>query len=231
MGFGVLLIGYFLNLSIFKQFTDVICFLIMLYALTMLSRFNSGFRRAMYFCIPLVLAGAAYFAYETCVMLGVVYLPTESANIITSYYSLLTGILKLIFTSYLLVGIQAIGKETGVPVIEMKAARNRFLSYIYYVLFIFTELSFEEGSKLEMIAIYAFLPVLIFGVVYHIMNLALIHSCYVWICLEGDEDMERKKSRFAFINKINEKQDKLADRLVEQKREQKLQKAKKKNNK
>ena len=231
MGFGVLLIGYFLNLSVFKQFTDVICFLIMLYALTMLSRFNSGFRRAMYFCIPLALAGAAYFVYEMCAMLGVIYIPTESANAITSYYSLLTGILKLVFTSYLLVGIQAIGKETGVPVIEMKAARNRFLSYIYYVLFIFTELSFEEGSKLEIIAIYAFLPVLIFGVVYHIMNLALIHSCYVWICLEGDEDMERKRSRFAFINKINETQDKLADRLVEQKREQKLQKAKKKNDK
>ncbi len=231
MGFGVLFFGYLLNLSMFKQFTDVICFLIMLYALIMLSRFNQGFRRAMYLCVPLAIAGGAYFIYEICVMLGVVSyvsIPESTTTLVTSYYAVLSGILKLTFTAFLLSGIQQIGKETAVPVIELKAARNRFLAFVYYIPYIFTELSYEQGSLMEKIALYAFIPVFIFGIVYHIMNLALIHNCYVWICLEGEENMERKKSRFGFINKLAEKEDKLRDRIVERKREQKAEKKKKK---
>ena len=228
MGFGTLFLGYMFNISIFRQFTDVICALIMLYALLMLSRYNSGFRRAMHLCIALAVAGALYFVYGVCDMLALVNLAEETSSLITSYYSLLSGILKLAFTVYLLMGIQQIGKETGVPVIEMKAARNRFLTFVYYIPFIFTELYFEGGSTLARIAAYAFLPVLVFGIVYHIMNLSLIFNCYAWICLEGEESMERKPSRFKLINKINEYEDKIEDRLVERKREQKIQKAKKK---
>ena len=228
MGFGTLFLGYMFNISIYRQFTDVICALIMLYALLMLSRYNSGFRRAMHLCIALAIASALYFVYGVCDMLTLVKFAEQTANLITSYYSLISGILKLSFTVYLLIGIQQIGKETGVPVIEMKAARNRFLAFVYYVPFIFTELYFEGGSTLAKIAAYAFLPVLVFGIVYHIMNLSLIFNCYAWICLEGEEKMERKPSRFKLINKINAYQDKIEDRLVERKREQKRQKTEKK---
>ena len=231
MGFGVLFIGYILNISMYRQFTDVICALIMLYALIMLSRFNTGFRRSMKLCIALAVVGGAYFIYEICILLGIAYVPDATATLVHSYYALLSGILKLVFSSYLLIGIQQIGKETEVPVIEMKAMRNRFLTFVYYALFIFTELSFDGASIAAKIAAYAFFPVLIFGIVYHIMNLCLIYNCYVWICLEGEENMERKPSRFKLINKINSYQDKLEDRLVEQKREQKRQKAEKKKNK
>ena len=231
MGFGVLFFGYLLNLSIFKQFTDVICFLIILYALIMLSRFNSGFRRAMYWCIPLIIAAGVYFVYELCVMLGVigyVSIPERTATVATSYYAVFSGLLKIVFTSYLLLGIQEIGKETGVPVIELKAARNRFLTFVYYIPYIFTELEYPWGSVMEKVALYAFVPVFIFGIVYHIMNLALIHNCYVWICLEGEDNMERKRSRFSFVNRLAEKEDKLQERLVERKREQRDGKKKKK---
>ena len=228
MGFGFLFLGYALNLSMFKGFTDVIGFLLMLYALVMLARFNSGFRRAMYLCIPACVLSGVFFVYELGSLIGFFAISSDTHALVNSYYSLSSGVLQLFFASFLLFGIQQIGKETGVPVIEMKAARNRFLSFIYYVLFIFTEMSYEVGSTIGKIAAYAFFPVLIFGFIYHIMNLILIHNCYVWICLEGDEDMERKKSRFSFINKINEKQDELGERLIEQKRQQKAQKAEKK---
>ena len=231
MGFGVLFFGYLLNLSIFKQFTDVMCFLLILYALLKLYRFNRGFKQAMYSCIPLVIFGFAYFVYGICDLLGIIQLvsiPENNVSIATSYYALISGVLQIVLYTRLLSGIQEIGRETGVPVIEFKAARNRFLTFIYYIPYIFTEWQFEFGSTLGKIAGYAFLPVLIFGVIYHVMNLSLIHNCYVWICLEGEEDMQRKKSRFAFINKLNEKEDKIHDRLVERKREQKKEKADKK---
>jgi len=44
-----------------------------------------------------------------------------------------------------------------------------------------------------------------------IMNVVLIHSCYCRICLKGQENGERSQSRFEWINKMNEKTDKMFD--------------------
>ena len=56
---------------------------------------------------------------------------------------------------------------------------------------------------------------LIFQLIYTVLNSFLIFKCYAMICPEGEEDMHRKPSRFEFVNKLREKQDEREQRAIE----------------
>ena len=45
------------------------------------------------------------------------------------------------------------------------------------------------------------------------LNTVLIVSCYMRICLEGDEDMPAAPSRFKIVNRFNSRIDKALDKL------------------
>jgi len=47
--------------------------------------------------------------------------------------------------------------------------------------------------------------VFVLQLIWTVADLILIFRCYMWICLEGDEDMAQKPSRFAFVNRFREK--------------------------
>jgi hypothetical protein len=65
--------------------------------------------------------------------------------------------------------------------------------------------SIEEFKK------YFSLPVMLFYFAWIILDVVLLVSCYARICDESDVDMPYKKSRFAFINKLNEKEQKASE--------------------
>ncbi len=219
MGFGVLFFGHLIGMNfVYRGFTDIISYLIILYALTLLYRHNKFFKSSFYTLIPLSVFGALFFVLEIISFIGIE--AELDLVLIRSYYSIATSILKLIYTVFLLKGIEKLALELDIPTIRIKAFRNRFFIWIYYPLLIFTELS-QEGVAAK-IAQYAFLPVMLFGVICLILNAALFYSCYMWICLEGDEDMRRDTSRFKLINLINKKEDALAEKIVERKKEKKL---------
>ena len=219
MGFGLLFFGYLIGMNfVYNGFTDVISYLIILYALALLYRHNKFFKNSFYTLIPLSVFGVLFFVFEIISFIGI-----ENGLdpvLIHSYYSVSTSILKLLYTVFLLKGIENLALELDIPTIRIKAFRNRFFVWIYYPLFIFTELS-QEGD-LAKIAQYAFLPVMLFGFVCLILNSVLFYSCYMWICLEGDENMHRATSHFKFINLINKKEEALAEKIVERKKEEKL---------
>ena len=51
----------------------------------------------------------------------------------------------------------------------------------------------------------------------------------MWICLEGDEDMERKESKFSFLNKLHNTESKIEERIVNQKEAERHSKEQNKN--
>ena len=72
---------------------------------------------------------------------------------------------------------------------------------------------------------------IIFQLLYSLLNALLIFKCYAMICPAGQEDMPRRKSRFSFINKMNEKIDEREKQAIEESKkyyEEKLQKKKEK---
>ena len=225
MGFGWLFIGSVIGINfVYNGFTDIISFLLILYALLLLSRHNKYFKSSLYAIIPLCIAGLCFFVFEFLTILDIELVSNK--ELIYSYYAILSAILKLIYTALLLKGIETLAFELDIPNIRVRAFRNRLFIYLYYVLQICTELNNEAFAKF---ARYAILPVMLFGFVCLILNAVLFYSCYMWICLEGDEDMERKESKFSFLNKLHNTESKIEERIVNQKEAERHSKEQNKN--
>ena len=75
------------------------------------------------------------------------------------------------------------------------------------------------------------LPLLLLNFAWIILDLVLIASCYSRICDENDVDMERKPSRFAFVNKIRAELDAKQARARASSLQYKKEKAERKKNK
>ena len=54
-----------------------------------------------------------------------------------------------------------------------------------------------------------------------IFNMINLFTCYMYICPEGDEAMERKPSRFAFVNEFRERMDE-RDRLAREREAERI---------
>jgi hypothetical protein len=67
---------------------------------------------------------------------------------------------------------------------------------IYYAVMIIISLPFpfiQDVYKYLEVNLSFTLVLFIFNYLWRFLNLALIFSCYMWICQEGDEDMPEKE--------------------------------------
>lgn len=206
MGFGILFIGYLiasvLSINPFGDITRLIGFSIILFALVKLSPHAKGFRAAKYFSLALILASGASGALTLAERFGA----DVGAFALTKQILLYSvTVLFYAFHLFLLFGIRELARAVELSKLADKALRNFIIGSFYFVL---TFVGSLDTPFKESFANYLGLPTLVIGLVWYILNAVLIYSCYMWICLEGDENMERKKSRFEFVNKINEALDK-----------------------
>ena len=194
MGFGYLLVGYlfFVNPGVYDGFTNVIGYLFAAYGLSTLRLYNKPMRYAYYAMLPLLLIGAADFVLTGGDFLALFTVP-ESLN---TALALLTLALRLLFTVLMFYGIEMLAKETNLHDVRAAAVRNRFFSYLYFVLAIALEIPVYAG-EMAKIAAHASLPVAAFGFVVILLNSHNIFNCFRWICRPEDlsppnEDEERQ---------------------------------------
>ena len=200
MGFAWMFLGYILLLGtnfdilgVTLDITpDVIGFLLL----------SHGFSVALQYCdcfkIPKVLATVG-------IPLSLVYLTAElssSMEIVSFGGTWLTvinygyAVFKLIFSLCLLYSLYLISAQTGVEKLRKKSIRLA----IYTALFFFAEHFLPSflprfGITLEASKI-AGLQMLL-GICCILINATLIFGCYMWICLEGDEDMpDNRKHKY-----------------------------------
>ena len=95
--------------------------------------------------------------------------------------------------------VRAIAKETEVDKIAIGAFRNLVFWAGYYILYVIALLPFPFAKAYTT---YFSAPVLLLYLACIILNLYLIFSCYARICDSEDVEMERKPSRFAFVNRM-----------------------------
>jgi hypothetical protein len=199
MGFGLLFIGYLLafafSVANVYMFFDVVGSLIMAYALMKLSPHAKFFKAAAALAAGLAALGVALF---------IIGLAAPDAEALLDVMSYVKAAAVLAFHVLLMLGIKDIAGYTELPAIGRKALRNLIIGCIYIALSVVIPFT-GDGAQ------YFYLPVLLYGYVWIIMNAALIYSCYMRICLEGDEDMEPKPSKYKIVNDIREKLDKAED--------------------
>ena len=133
-------------------------------------------------------------------------------------------IAAFIFNASMLYAIRGIAIETDVEKIAVNSVRNFVFICIYYVLYFIGILPFAFAKEY---AKFFSAPVLILYFVWIIFNLVLIYSCYARICDENDVDMQRKPSRFAFVNKMREESEQRAQAAAARQAEYKREKQRK----
>ena len=198
MGFGNLFIGYFLLLNLtYYGFTDLIAASVMLLGLYKLSRVNRYFSYAAIAAVVFLSFSFAEFGISTYNIFA------SSANaidspFIVSFTSILRSICIGLLTVLILKGIEEIAKEVELEDVPTKASRLVIITAVTYTAWIILEarLSFINNYVLGVLSFIT----IVATIALIIVNLTVIYTCYMRICMPGDESLTDKPSRFAFVN-------------------------------
>lgn len=199
MGFGLLFIGYFFMLSLpvggIDLLPDFIGCLIMLAGLkTLVSHCpgNRGFQYAGFTLYPLTVLSIAILGCQLAASSGMLsdslraylYVP------LTVVYTIAVGV----FHALLFSGIYVLSREVGLPKLSNRARRMLVLTALYYICELLaalgiTNLIADGAQSPDVVLSYINLVIYVMGSLWLILSWALILTCYMRICLEGDEDM------------------------------------------
>lgn len=208
MGFGYLLIGYFLafafSLANVYFFFDIIGGAVMLIGLSKLAAHGKNFYRAMLLDIAYIFLSLLRTALP---LLGIV----DGDSVVFTVLGIAVAVVSLVFRFFILAAIYFIAERVELSQETEKARRNIKYLFLYYVPYMFCVLTAVLGIDLGLIGNIVFFADTLLGFVVLLLDLVLIHSCYCRICIEGQESGERKPSRFKWVNAFYEKTDKMFD--------------------
>lgn len=227
MGFGLLFIGYFvatfMTLNSFGVFIRVLGYAVILVSALRLRQYHRAFSfmglgtlLMLVFSIVLAVSEASELFYQM-LWINKPLFPT-GAEVVFGY---IEQIVFFVFQALMLYSLRAIAKETEIPKIANNAVRNFVFICLYYTVYLVRLLPVASiracAAELTWIAWVVYLAC-------QILNVILIGSCYMRICDESDLEMERKPSRFAFVNRFraeNERRREKARREYAEYREEK----------
>ncbi|MBQ4090836.1 MAG: hypothetical protein IJC64_00810 [Clostridia bacterium] len=208
MGFGLLMIGYIIShvASIgFGTYTfaaTLIGGFVMFLGLTELRRYAPTFVYAIIANTLLLICSfygtLVWIETQFFVDMGIV------ASGLGNFFGWAEIIIRLLLNLSMLYGIADLSLRVDYPDTRIKAYRNMIFVLLFNALQIMLALPISalDGARAGLMMI-----LLILQLVYTVFNTALIFKCYAMICPEGQEDMQRKPSRFEFINKWNKVRD------------------------
>lgn len=214
MGFGILFIGYILtfvmSLVSVGYLVELVGALLMIYAFTKLSEYNSNFKYTFFASIPLVITALAVTVINLTGLSGY----DLSDHIVTKLVIPNCKIVfNFIFHAMLFYAVSEIAKETECRRIRTAAYRNLIIYSLYFILQIFVQMPFVLND------LNVFRVVGIFGnalwILWLLLDGILIFSCYMHICDSEDMQMSAKPSRFSVINKLRQDFDEKEQRARE----------------
>ena len=215
MGFGTLFIGYFLLLNLtYYGFTDVIAASVMLLGLYKLSGVNKYFKAAA------ISSGAllVFSLGELGVAVYEMFIGAINSPALVSVMCIVRCLIIGALTVLMLKGIEDVSREVDIENLPAKASRLTVATVVTYALWIILEapLSFIDDYVLAVLSLVTILATLALIII----NLTLIYTCYMKICMPGDEDITKDKpSRFAFVNEYRAKKAEREEELARERAE------------
>ena len=234
MGFGFLLVGYmfaFLATAGMGPYIFggiLVGSIFMFFGLKELKKYSPVFLYAFIGDILLFscsLLGAAVWALGNFNVIDQSIISTVSI-----VYQAIKLVVALYFEISMLYGIVDLSRRVDYTDTRKAALTNMIYVGVFYLcqLICTTPLvtKLEGSDKAAVMTI-----MMIAQIVYTAINSFLLFKCYAMICPAGQEDMPRKPSRFAFINKIREIRDAKDEKAIEEMKNYYEDKLKKKNSK
>jgi hypothetical protein len=203
MGFGILILGYFLmyafSISSVYFFADIIGTVIVLFAFSKLAQYNRYFVGAMGFALgflALCTLGASSLMFDLY----------EASGIVAQIVGLLKNLVSAGMHILMFLGIRGISLGAESEKLAGRAMRNAGVTLVYYASCIILGIVAFFVPAGEVISYMNGLMYL-YSIVCVLLNLVLMYSCFGTLCPADEDENEIKRSRFAIINKINDKMD------------------------
>jgi hypothetical protein len=206
VGFGYLLIGYIFtflfSLSNVYFFADIIGTILMMIGLSKLSWHGKNFLRAMQVDILLLVL---CFARALLMIFRII----TGEGILATAMTVAIAAVGLVLQFFIFAGIHYLAMDVELEKESIRAKRSILLVFTYYILHIAVLLIGPAlGNTVGNIAA---LCIFLYGLIALLFNTVLIHSCYCRICLKGQENGERTRSKYEWVNRWNEKTDSILD--------------------
>lgn len=206
MGFGYLLLGYLTVFLLYilassvgiGPFALLAGYLLMLYGLLRLRRFQSSFSIALILTMPLALA-----TLPDCIKTVAAWLLWD-IPLLGATFDMVLGwisfLLLICFQFAMLYGIRMLAMEVELSKIAAAAVRNTLFVGIYASVYIVGQIPVSEWLRP-----YLTLSVNLLNLICAFCNLVLLLSCTKNICPAGDEEVAPKQSRFGWVNRMDDK--------------------------
>ncbi len=219
MGFGLLFTGYFMaqlmSVHSYGFLIELFGYALIAVSCVKLRRYNDAFGYPlvgailMSLCSVTTLAIALWnFLYDSLI----ISIPLVSFLENDSLLMHIGMLSEIFFHASLLIAVRRISRETEVEKTAYASVRNLIFLAVYYVMFYIAYIPFE--AREDYIRAFG-LPTILVYYVCVVLNLILFFNCYARICDESDVNMERKPSRFDFINRLREESDRREKKAID----------------
>jgi hypothetical protein len=214
MGFGLLLVGYVfafvatIGMGPYAFAGVLVGGFIMFLGLCELYKYGPVFIYALIANVLLLICSFYEVIAFAQIQLGF----SIDLSTLNAIFDWIKFVIDLIFNIAMLYGIADISRRVEYPETRQKAIRNIFFVGAFNVFYLVLML---PGNIFESDKSFFMTLLLILNVMYVVMNAWLLFKCYAMICPAGQEDMQRKRSRFEFINKLHEMQDEREQRVID----------------
>ena len=232
MGFGILFLSYFLAFFVPLSYLHVLGYAGVAWALSKLKDYRPAFLRAAWWLIPLGVCCLYHLTGSVLELLPLLGIAVPEISLMgmvtTAIVSMIESALTLGFHISFLLQLRGFARELELPKIAKRADWGIWLVGVQVSSYIVALLLELAGVGLQLFSALAFLLQFVWAV----FNLVNLFGCYMYICPEGDEQMDRKPSKLGFVNDIRDKMDE-RDRVARQREADAMQarKNKKKNRK
>lgn len=214
MRFEWLFIGYVFMFQITVgsiTLLPFLAYLIMLFAMLRLSKFESAFRRAKYVLFVAVPIGGALLALQ----IYKVVIPEESLFSSFKYVydavRIMSECAEMLIMFFIYVGVKVMGTKTGISALEKHASRNMAVMAVYFVfemtMSVISVFFLDILKGYETLLLYPF----IVGFIWRVLNLWMIITCYLGVAVKDKESSgapEKKKESPHFPQKTQKKRKK-----------------------
>lgn len=199
MGFGLLLIGYFLSfameLSGNSYYLDIVGGVLMTYALLKLAEHSLAFKRsvvysAIFTAASVATAAASLIFGDSLVFVG--FSAVRAASI-------------LLFHIYVLLALEDMARTAEDLTLAHRSRRNRNIVIGYFAFYVIS--SFVTSLGVSELSAYINAAMYFYRVLWLLMNLILLHSAYARLYIEGTQEAYSetpvvKESRFKLVNAL-----------------------------
>ena len=204
MRFEWLFIGYVFMFQITVgnvTLLPFLAYLIMLFAMLRLSKFENAFKKAKYALFVAVPIGGALLALQ---IFKTVSPESASSAAFTYAYNavrILSECAEMVIMFFVYVGVKIIGTNTEIKSLEKHAGRNMAVMFVYFAFEMTMSLISVFAPQLvegyEIIMLYPF----IVGFIWRVLNLWMIITCYLGVSVKDPnaaeaEETEAEKARF-----------------------------------